>query len=119
MAVHPILPIALSIALAGSGLAAPAASAQNAAGKQAAATQVSAPTPIRNSWICLSGMRLEVLPVSHDVSNAPQEWVLVYKQNGNPISAQKVSASEARTIPTLDCGPEPGEKSRGGATLAG
>ena len=106
----------LSVAVTALAALAPVAVAQTAAGKQASATTVSTgPAPIRNSWICLAGMRLEVMPVSHDVSDAPEEWVLVYKQNGNPISAQKVSASEARSIPTIDCS----EKSRAGATLVG
>ncbi|MBI1359983.1 MAG: hypothetical protein GC155_06815 [Alphaproteobacteria bacterium] len=58
---------------------------------------------ITNSWVCASGMRLEMLPVSFDDPTASKQFVVVYKQDGEVIASERIDAKTARNFPSYGC----------------
>ena len=56
-----------------------------------------------NSWICASGMRLEIYPVSFDDPTATQQFVVVYKQNGGVVASERIDARTAKQFPAYGC----------------
>jgi hypothetical protein len=80
---------------------------------QPSATLASAPVPgkrppagqprLTNSWICASGMRLEIYPVSFDDPTTAQQFVVVYKQNGGVVASERIDARTAKQFPAYGC----------------
>jgi hypothetical protein len=56
-----------------------------------------------NSWVCASGMRLEVYPVSFDDPTATPEYVVVYKQDGGVVASERIDAKIAKQLPAYGC----------------
>ena len=58
---------------------------------------------LANSWICASGMRLEIYPVSFDDPTAAPQFVVVYKQNGGVVASERIDARTAKQFPAYGC----------------
>jgi hypothetical protein len=58
---------------------------------------------LANSWICASGMRLEIYPVSFDDPTAAKQFVVVYKQDGGVVASERIDASTAKQFPAYGC----------------
>jgi hypothetical protein len=56
-----------------------------------------------NSWVCASGMRLEIYPVSFDDPTAAQQFVVVYKQDGGVVASERIDARTAKQFPAYGC----------------
>src|SRR5262249_59115732 len=69
-----------------------------------AATDAKAAKPkIANTWICASGIRLEVLPVSFDTPTEAPQYVLIFKQNNEVIASQRIDPAKVKDIPGYAC----------------
>lgn len=100
---------------------APDASAQ-AVGSKAATSMLpilaGTPTETRDPqakvqrWACADGLEIDVKPVSYDggkpakaSAKTPEEWVIIYRENGKAVSSERVSREQAMRTPTWSCRP--------------
>jgi hypothetical protein len=68
------------------------------------ASDAAAATPrLTNSWVCASGMRLEIYPVSFDDPTAALQYVVVYKRDGGVVASERIDAKIARQFPAYGC----------------
>jgi hypothetical protein len=65
--------------------------------------QTPASPKLTNSWICASGMRLEIYPVSFDDPAATPQYVVVYRQDGDVVASERIDARIARLFPAYGC----------------
>jgi hypothetical protein len=59
--------------------------------------------PLTNSWVCASGMRLEIYPVSFDDPTTVERYVVVYKQDGGVVASERIDARTAKLFPAYGC----------------
>ena len=59
--------------------------------------------PLTNSWVCASGMRLEIYPVSFDDPTTVERYVVVYKQDGSVVASERIDARTAKLFPAYGC----------------
>lgn len=57
-----------------------------------------------NSWICASGIRLEVYPVSFDDPTTAPKYVVVYKRGDEVVASERIDARIARQLSAQGCG---------------
>ena len=68
-------------------------------------------------WTCMSSTIVEIAPVSYDTRGMASAWVMVLRDNGEVIAAERVSDREVEQLRSLPCGtPESG---LGGVALVG
>ncbi len=80
------------------------AEAQTAVGVTASvSTQTSGPAATTQSAVCFGNVKLNLLPISHDIPTTHEEFVLVYTRDGKPVSARKITAEDARDMKRYDC----------------
>jgi hypothetical protein len=101
-----ILPFASALALL--GLAIPMAHAQ--AAKSTGASSLTKSASLASNpggsakWVCLSRQTVELAPVSSDVRSQDEAWLVVYRDKGEVVAAQRVSESDAAQIRKMPCG---------------
>jgi hypothetical protein len=113
--------------LASGAFALPAAADEPQIGGQAQASTQSvslnrsqpADGVVKNFWVCATGVQLQAAPVSYDEAEnqgeAPEAWVVVYRQNDEVVASERISAEDARNMPSsYDCetGPLAGKGER-------
>lgn len=97
-----------ALALAGAGFA-PGASAQTAATQAAvkAATMklasAGAVSASARGWTCATEGSYEIAPVSSDVESGSTSYVLVHLRRGEPVSSERISASDVAALKKLGC----------------
>ena len=105
-ALSKILPFATALALL--GLAVPMAHAQAAKSGGAAVMAKSASVASNGGgsakWVCLTRQTVELAPVSSDVRSQGESWLVVYRDKGEVVAAQRVSESDAAQIRKMPCG---------------
>lgn len=65
----------------------------------------------------MSAMTVEIAPVSFDVRGLADAWVMVHRDRGEIVAAQRISKKEVEQIQRLPCG-KPGSD-LGGVALVG
>ncbi len=114
-----VFPRILSLAAAFAVLSLPlAAQAQTPEGlvKQASiSTSGSKPVPAK--WTCVSTATVELAPVSYDARGMASAWVMVHRDKGEIVAAERVSSKDAEQLRRLPCGTP--DSDLGGVALVG
>ncbi len=93
--------------LIAAGVAAGQASAQEAPPLRQTSAEVRTGAQIGQRWEtadCHTAAGAEVAPVSFDAMNAPQAWVIVEREGGEPLSAQRIDPDNTTLINSIRCG---------------
>jgi hypothetical protein len=68
-------------------------------------------------WTCMSAAMVEIAPVSFDARGLADAWVMVHRERGEIVAAERISKKEVEQIQRLPCG-GPGSD-LGGIALVG
>jgi hypothetical protein len=68
-------------------------------------------------WICMSTATVEIAPVSFDARGLADAWVMVHRDKGEIVAAERVSQKQVEQIRRLPCGTRDSDK--GGLALVG
>lgn len=81
--------------------------------------QPAAPPKITNSWVCASGIRLEVVPVSFDSPTDTPQYVLVFKRNNEIVASQRIDPAKVKDVPGYACDDRDDPKTKPRSELLG
>ena len=93
----------LTVLLIAAGMAAGKAAAQEAPQVQ----PMNASMTMGERWEtadCRTAAGVEVAPVSFDGLDAPKAWVVVEREGGEPVSAQRIDPDDTTLINSIQCG---------------
>ena len=95
------------------------AQAQTASGlvKSASIASAGSKPGIAGKWTCLSAMTVEIAPVSFDTRGLADAWVVVHRDKGEIVAAQRISGKEVEQVRRLPCGAP--DSNLGGVALVG
>jgi hypothetical protein len=73
--------------------------------------------PVTAKWTCVSTATVELAPVSYDARGMASAWVMVYRDKGEIVAAERVSSKDAEQLRRLPCGTP--DSDLGGVALVG
>lgn len=108
----------LSIVGAVAALALPmAAQAQTPSGMVKSASMSGSKPGLAGKWTCISSATVEIAPVSYDTRGMASAWVMVQRDRGKIVAAERVSTKEVEQLQRLPCGTP--DSDLGGIALVG
>jgi hypothetical protein len=84
--------------------AAAKAQAPSALARSAAVSAPAGKPGLAGKWTCVSLATIEIAPVSHDTRDRADAWLIVYRDRGEIIAAERVDAAGVEQLRRLPCG---------------
>lgn len=118
MLVFPrILSIAAAFAMLSLPLAAQAQTPGNLVKSASISTSGSKQPAPTAKWTCVSTATVELAPVSYDARGMASAWVMVHRDKGEIVAAERVSSKDVEQLRRLPCGTP--DSDLGGIALVG
>jgi hypothetical protein len=111
-----ILSLAAAFAVLSLPLAAQAQTPESLVKQASISTSGSKPV-LAAKWTCVSTATVELAPVSYDARGMASAWVMVHRDKGEIVAAERVSSKDAEQLRRLPCGTP--DSDLGGVALVG